>query len=50
MMNSKQIFKRYTPVMTISLQNVKQNTECIKPKFRFHILMTITNKHMVLGM
>jgi len=37
-------------VIAISLQHVKQNTECVKPKFRFHILITITKKHMVLGM
>jgi len=37
-------------VMAVSLQHVKQNTECVKLKFRFHILITITKKHTVLGM
>ena len=35
--------------MAISLQHVKQNTKCVKLKFRFHILITITKKPMVLG-
>ena len=49
MMNGNRSSKNMS-VMAISLQVVKHNTDCIKPKFRFHILSTITKKHMVLGM